>query len=71
MTATIHIYPQIIQQLGGATLARVGKRITAVQVGSRVYKVPTTKAAMYIEDGIKIADFAKKYTASVAPAEMQ
>ena len=71
MTATIHIYPNIIPQLGGATLARVGKRITAVQIGGRVYKVPTNEASMYINDGIKLADFAKKYTASVPPAEMQ
>lgn len=71
MTATIHIYPSIIPQLGGATLARVGKRITAVQIGGRVYKVPTTQASMYIDDGIKLADFAKNYAASAAPAGWQ
>lgn len=57
----IRIYPQIIQQLGGATLARIGKRSVAVQVQGRVYKCPLSIIRHYLDDGIRAAEVAKAY----------
>ena len=57
----IRIYPSIVPQLGGATLARIGKRSTAVQVAGRVYKMPTREAWIYLDDGIRLAEEAKAY----------
>ena len=57
----ILIYPALIAQLGGATLARVGKRSVSVQVAGRVYKCPLSVIQHYLSDGIRAAEIAKAY----------
>ena len=62
----IKIYPALIAQLGGATLARIGKRSVAVQVAGRVYKCPLSEIRHALDDGMKAAEVAKAYSYSHA-----
>ena len=49
------------EQRVDATLARIGKRMTTVQVAGRVYHIPTSQIATVRDDGIAIAEAAKAY----------
>ena len=62
----IRIYPAMIAQLGGATLARVGKRSVAVQVAGRIYKCPLSVIQDSLDDGMRAAEVAKAYAYSHA-----